>query len=326
MAVIESAGFLAQPGKAHKWLKVISLLTVLSVFALIVLGGVVRVTGSGLGCPDWPLCHGKVLPPLEITAIIEYTHRLVASAIVGPLILVTCGTVWLAYRREKWLVIPATLAVFLLIGQALLGGVTVLNELPGEIVAAHLALGEALLACLLLVLVVAYRGPLALKPADAKSNSKLDWFPRLVLISAIGVYLLILTGSLVTATGATAACVTWPLCQGEVFPERLLPAIHMGHRFVAATIGALLLYTLYLGFQDWRRPLEVRLLSIGVAGLFTAQVIVGAVTVWLRFPVPLMALHLAMASAVWGATAALAVLSFTQPRFAGTTAQGAIHD
>src|SRR5918999_1413274 len=259
MAVVESAGFLAQPGKAHRWLKVISLLTVLSVFALIVLGGVVRVTGSGLGCPDWPLCHGKILPPLEITAIIEYTHRLVASAIVGPLILVTCGTVWLAYRREKWLVVPATAAVFLLIGQALLGGVTVLNELPGEIVAAHLALGEALLACLLLVLVVAYRGPLVFR-SDVVENSRPDRFPLLSFISAIGVYLLILTGSLVTATGATTACVTWPLCQGQVFPVHLLPAIHMGHRFVAAIIGVLLLYTLHRGFRGKHRPLGVRLL------------------------------------------------------------------
>jgi heme A synthase len=325
MAVAESTSFLARPGKAHSWLKVISLLTVLSVFALIVLGGVVRVTGSGLGCPDWPLCHGNILPPLEFTAIIEYTHRLVASAIVGPLILVTCGTVWLVYRREKWLLIPATLAVLLLIGQALLGGVTVLNELPGEIVAAHLALGEALLACLLLVLVVAYRGPLVFR-SDVVENSRPDWFPLLSFISAIGVYLLILTGSLVTATGATAACVTWPLCQGQVFPEHLLPAIHMGHRFVAAIIGVLMLYTLHLGFRDQRRSLEVRLLSIGVAGLFAAQIIVGAVTIWLRFPVPLTALHLAMASAVWGTVAALAVLSFTQPRFVGTTEQGATHD
>jgi heme A synthase len=325
MAVAESTSFLARPGKAHSWLKVISLLTVLSVFALIVLGGVVRVTGSGLGCPDWPLCHGNILPPLEFTAIIEYTHRLVASAIVGPLILVTCGTVWLAYRREKWLLIPATLAVLLLIGQALLGGVTVLNELPGEIVATHLALGEALLACLLLVLVVAYRGPLVFG-SDVVENSRPDRFPLLSFISAIGVYLLILTGSLVTATGATAACVTWPLCQGQVFPEHLLPAIHMGHRFAAAIIGVLLLYTLHLGFRDQRRSLEVRLLSIGVAGLFAAQIIVGAVTIWLRFPVPLTALHLAMASAVWGTVAALAVLSFTQPRFVGTTEQGATHD
>jgi heme A synthase len=325
MAVAESANFLSQPGKDHSWLKFISLLTVLSVFALIVLGGVVRVTGSGLGCPDWPLCHGKILPPLEITAIIEYTHRLVASAIVGPLILVTCGTVWLAYRREKWLVVPATAAVFLLIGQALLGGVTVLNELPGEIVAAHLALGEALLACLLLVLVVAYRGPLSLR-LNSVVESRADRFPLLAFISAIGVYLLIFTGSLVTATGATAACITWPLCQGQLFPEHLLPAIHMGHRFAAAIIGTLLLYTLHLGFRGKHRPPGVRMLSIGVASLFAAQVIVGAVTVWSGFPVPLMALHLAMASAVWGAMAALAILSFTQPGFVGTTEQGATYD
>ncbi|MFQ6027327.1 MAG: COX15/CtaA family protein, partial [Dehalococcoidia bacterium] len=101
----------------------ISLLAVFFTFSLVILGGVVRVTGSGLGCPDWPLCYGRVIPPLEMTAIIEYTHRLVASAIVGPLVLLVCGVVWLAHRRERWLVVPASLAVALLLGQGLLGGV-----------------------------------------------------------------------------------------------------------------------------------------------------------------------------------------------------------
>ena len=143
MAVAETGNLLSNPAKARGWLQVTSLLTVLSVFALVVLGGVVRVTESGLGCPDWPLCHGKLLPPLEMTAIIEYTHRLVTSALVTPLVLLTCALVWLTQRHEGWLVVPATLAVGLLLAQALLGGVTVLTELPGGVVAAHLALAEA---------------------------------------------------------------------------------------------------------------------------------------------------------------------------------------
>ncbi|HZA22502.1 MAG TPA: COX15/CtaA family protein, partial [Dehalococcoidia bacterium] len=59
MAVAHSASLFTHSGRAHGWLKFISVLTVLAVFALIILGGVVRVTGSGLGCPDWPLCYGK---------------------------------------------------------------------------------------------------------------------------------------------------------------------------------------------------------------------------------------------------------------------------
>ena len=316
MAIAETGGLLSHPAKARGWLRITSSLTVLSVYALVVLGGVVRVTESGLGCPDWPLCHGRLLPPLELTAIIEYTHRLVTSALVTPLVLLTCALAWLTRRHEGWLVVPATLAVCLLLAQAILGGVTVLTELPGGVVAAHLALGEALLACLVLVMVVAHRGALGRWPQGA-SQSNPDPFPRLALISAAGVYLLILTGSYVPASGATAACFTWPLCQGELVPQHILPMIHMAHRYFAAIIGIILLYTLYQGILGSRRPPEVRWLSVSVAAIFLAQVLVGAAAVWLQFPVSLIALHLAMATAVWGTMAALAVLSLTQPR-AGT--------
>jgi heme A synthase len=320
MAVAQSTGLLAQPGKAHGWLKFISVLTVFSVFVLVVLGGIVRVTGSGLGCPDWPLCHGKLYPPLQFTAIIEYTHRFVASVIVGPLILLTCGTVWRSYRRERWLVVPAILSVVLLIGQALLGGATVLQELPGEMVALHLAVAEALLACLLLVAVVAFRGPLRLG-FDGSAGGSPDRFPKLMVISAAAVYILLLTGSYVTASGATAACVTWPLCQGQVFPQQIPEVIHMGHRFVAAIVGVFVLYVLHLGIRDQQRPWEVRLLSMTVAALFVLQVAVGAITIFSRFPVQLMALHLAMGTAVWGTIAALAILTLTR-RPADASAKG----
>ena len=146
--------------KPIKILKVVSVITVVCVFLLIVLGSVVRVTDSGLGCPDWPLCYGKVLPPLETTAIIEYLHRFVASVIVGPLIIATGALIWISFRKQLWLVVPATISIFLLIIQALLGAVTVLRELPGEIVALHLAVSQLLLATLIMVTVVAFVGPL----------------------------------------------------------------------------------------------------------------------------------------------------------------------
>ena len=82
MTLAESSVPLSQPGRLRAWLRGLSAATALSVFALIVLGGVVRVTGSGLGCPDWPLCHGGFLPPPELEAVIEYSHRLVASALL----------------------------------------------------------------------------------------------------------------------------------------------------------------------------------------------------------------------------------------------------
>ena len=295
-------------GASHRWLQSISIVTVVAVFALVVLGGVVRVTGSGLGCPDWPLCYGKLLPPLEYTAILEYSHRFVASVIVGPLVAATAVTIFWKYRQERWLTIPAAIAVVLLILQALLGGYTVIKELPGAIVAAHLALAQALLGILVLTSVVACKGPLSAGPQDPP-----DRFPKLALISALGVYVLIISGALVTATGATAACVTWPLCQGDVFPQRFLPAIHMGHRYVALIIGLFVLYSVHLGFRGRQRPRDIRLLSMTVAASFTAQVIVGAFTIWTGFSTHMIAFHMVLGTLVWSAMAATAFVACTRP-------------
>lgn len=313
MAVAESSGRLSRPNKVAPWFRGLSLATVVSAFALVVLGGVVRVTGSGLGCPDWPLCHGSVLPPWESKAVIEYTHRIVASLLVGPLVLVTVALAWIAYRQQRWVVTSATAAVLLLLAQALLGGATVINELPGAIVAAHLALGEALLVCLILVSVLAYRGPLQAS-SDRLANGRTDRFPILILASCVGVYGLLISGSIVTVTGATAACLDWPLCQGNFFPEHRQPVIHMAHRVVAAIIGLFVMYVLHLGIKQRHRPAYVRHLSLAVAALFVAQVMVGAGVIWLNFQVEFRALHLAVATSVWAAVALLALLVFTQGR------------
>jgi heme A synthase len=307
MAVAETRVLHCPSSKVQTWFRGLSLAAGSSTFALVVLGGVVRVTGSGLGCPDWPLCYGSVVPPLEVEAIIEYTHRVVASALVGPLVLATCGLAWIAFRWEPWLTIPAGVALLLLVGQAILGGVTVVNELPGDIVVAHLALGEALLGCLVLISVVAYRGP-PVRPAAGWVGS----FPWLALASAGAVYVILMSGAYVTNTGATGACLDWPLCQGDVFPEYRLQMIHMAHRLVTAIAGLFLGYVLYLGIRQGHRPASIRLLSKGTAALFLAQVLIGAVTVWLQFPADFRGLHLGLATAVWGAVLVLAVLSFTQ--------------
>jgi len=92
----------------------------------------------------------------------------------------------------------------------------------------------------------------------------------------------------------------------------------MAHRFAAILFGALLMYALHLGIRGRRRPPQVRLVSMATATLFLVQVLVGALMVWLGFSMGLGAMHVAVATAVWGTMVALVMLSFTQ-RSAPTT-------
>ena len=304
----------------HNWFRGIAAFTVFATFALVVIGGVVRVTESGLGCPDWPGCDGGILPPLNTEALIEYTHRITASFVVGPLILFLLIASWMRYRQERWILVPATLAFVLVLAQAGLGGATVLSELPGSSVMAHLAVGEALVAVLVLLAVVAYRGPLKIAMPDW-ATGKTRKFPILALIAGISVFLLLLSGAYVTITGAWGACSGWPVClENNSFPNERLQIIHMFHRYAAAGVGLFVLYSLHLGFRGKTQPLEIRIFSMAAVTLFVAQVLVGAGVVWADFNEESRALHLAIATTVWIAVFGLVVLTFSSPgaRWSGT--------
>ena len=318
MAVAVGGRFRADSLGADGWFKVLAWVTVASVYAMLVLGGVVRVTESGLGCgDDWPLCAGQWLPPLESKAIIEYAHRVAASFLVGPLIVATFIGAWVRYRREPWIIWPAVAAVVLVIVQALLGGLTVTTELSGHVVMTHLAVAELTLACCVLLAVMAHRGGLREGPASwAAGRARL--FPALSLAAAVALFLLLISGSYLTNTAsATWACNQWPLCTNEwggVFPGGEFALIHMAHRYVALIAGLFIIYALHLGFRGRTQPLVIRWLAMTALALFAAQVLAGAGVIWAGFgqDVEVRALHLALASGVWGAVVALVVFAYSR--------------
>src|SRR3990172_1620541 len=134
----------------------LALAAALATYLLIVIGGIVRVTGSGLGCPDWPTCFGRLLPPPDIKAQIEFSHRLWASAITSPLILLAAIWAWQRFGSIKMIWRPLLWALPLLAVQGLLGGIVVLTETPSWLVAIHLGAAFLLLALLIATAVTAY--------------------------------------------------------------------------------------------------------------------------------------------------------------------------
>ncbi len=283
-----------------KAFRVLSVATAVVTYALVVLGGVVRVSGSGLGCPDWPLCHGHLLPPLNLHAIIEYSHRTTAS-LTSALVLLTAAVAWLAWRKRRDLVIPATAALGLLIVQVILGAITVRLELPPMIVLAHLATAMALLGAVCVTAVA------ALTPAPAGAIDRVA--RRRMLLAASGTYLLLISGSLVVGSGASGACNAWPLCGGGFsLTFDGLPAIQLLHRVIAGVIGLLIILSLASVLARHRRHAAVRATVALTLATLAFQVVVGAAVVTLRLPAALRGLHLALASAVWAGTVILAVI------------------
>ena len=293
-------------------LRLLTVLTLCSVFGAVTMGGVVRLTDSGLGCPDWPLCHGEIIPAFDKVTLIEYSHRLAAS-VAGVLVAATVFVVWRHHRRNSWLFIAANLALLLLVVQVMLGGLTVRSELSSGLVMAHLATAEALVACTVVICMITLVGS-PRKESYAVGIWRRDRLQVLALGAIVVTYALLLTGSHVATSGATSACgKAWPLCQGQLFPESYLPAMHMLHRMAAVVAGALIICTLGLAWRRRQaRPALGWAASI-VGGLLVAQVVVGATILWTGFPISARLIHLEMATLVWVGLTAVAVLAFVSP-------------
>ena len=107
-------------------------------YILIVIGGVVSSTGSGLACPDWPLCRGQVIPALTLSVLIEFTHR-VWTIVVTILVVATLVHAWSKYRWPSKLTKLSTLTFVFLLCQIILGMITVDTRTLPAAVTAHLA-------------------------------------------------------------------------------------------------------------------------------------------------------------------------------------------
>ncbi len=136
-----------------RWL---SLAAAVGAYAVIVLGGYVSASGSGLACPDWPTCHGSLLPPLGLPGVaVEWSHRL-ATVVEGFLVLGLVVVVWWKPRARQDLRAFATGGFVLLVVQAAIGSITVGSQLNAAVVTLHLATAVAFFAMVLLATALAW--------------------------------------------------------------------------------------------------------------------------------------------------------------------------
>ena len=285
-------------------------------FGLIVLGGVVRITGSGMGCGDhWPLCHGQWFPPLDLPTMIEIGHRW-AAALVSILVLAMTAVAWTRHRAERRLRVPATLALVLLVVQVLLGGVTVKLALPPWVVITHLANAMLLLG---VILVTALRaGARVTLEATSKGapipggSTRHPAHGHVLATTALG-FVVILFGAQVANFHAGLLCLGFPLCNGGILPPptplAFLPWAHraLAFCFLAVVLG--LAVRLSRRSDPASRGLR-RSVAI-VAGITVLQVGVAAAMVLELLPPTLRAVHLLMGTLMW---AALVIVAFQSAR------------
>jgi heme A synthase len=291
----------------------LALATAVLMFGLIVLGSVVRTTGSGLSCPDWPLCEGRIIPRFQFNVLLEWTHRLVAL-VVGLGLLATAG--WTLARAELRARLGglAVLALALYVTQALLGALTVWKLLDPGVVGGHLATGLLLFATLLTLTLVARRESTraTAAPLPARPPGLLAHLGTVTILT----YAQCVMGGIVSTHHAGLACAGWPTCNGEWFPRlEGLVALQMTHRVMAYVLAVAMLATAL----RLRVAPDATLRAGGpvALGLTIAQVVLGVSNVFLGAPPWLSALHLATATAILAVmltlTHRVATMAATQP-------------
>ena len=285
-------------GKGLRSFAWLAFVTAFFTYALIVFGGVVRITGSGMGCgDDWPLCNGHLIPAMDFETLIEYGHRL-AALLVSVLVFVVAVYASRLRRDPQFgarrIFGLAIAAAVLLVIQVLVGAITVWLELPTGSVVLHLALASTLLAVLLIAGIRALVPP-PVAPLDAAAT-----YPRWAHISAGLGFLILGLGGLVANSGAAPLCQGFPLCNGQLMPDGGgLVHLHWTHRLLAYGMVIVAVYSVVLT-QRQQAPRGVSRAALVALGLLIGQVWVAAEMVILGLPASLRGLHLAVGVALWG--------------------------
>lgn len=290
-----------------------ALAAALGAFVLAVLGSWIRINGAGMTCPDWPLCHGAVVPQLDGAVILEWSHRMVAF-LEGFLVLGAFVTGWRSRKQIAGVapLLAALVAIFVV--QVGLGAATVaLANSPWSVVL-HWGMAMALLAVLTALAITAYAAPEPGRPAR----------PRGALFGVLGAcaaaaFVVMCAGAYVSSSGAGLACVTIPGCEGTWFGVLPGEIAQMIHRLLGAVFFVLATVAAY--WAALAAAGRVRAVTLGAFALVVLQIMLGLANVAWQLPLGLREAHAANAAAAFIAFAS----AFTLAWLDGTTRSAAAH-
>ncbi|MBV8531283.1 MAG: heme A synthase [Candidatus Eremiobacteraeota bacterium] len=265
--------------------------------ATLMLGSWTRINGAGLTCPDWPLCHGRLLPSLRDGTFWEWSHRLLAFS-VAPLVIALAAVAWRQRHRSAFITPTLALIGALFAVQVFLGAETVrLANAPFSVVL-HWATAMALIASLSAMAVFA-----AASNADPPSRHAVTPRSASILfvvtsVTAIVAFATMCVGAYVSSSGAGLACLSIPECAGNVVVHTPGQFVQMLHRFAAAATLICAAGTLALA---WAHGSSIRVRAAVGAGaaLVCVQVMLGLLNVALRLPMILREAHAVNAALVF---------------------------
>lgn len=301
--------------------------TAVSTFFLIIAGGLVTSTDSGLAVPDWPLSYGQLMPPMVGGIFYEHGHRMVAT-FVGLLTIILALWLWKKEERQ-WVRVLGPIALLVVVAQGVLGGITVLYLLPTWVSTTHATIAQSFFSLTVFLAIVT--SP-AWKSA-APSSAPFAWRTRRLAVASAGVVLLqLVLGALMRHTGSGMAIPDFPLSYSRWIPPvdgnalqslnefRLvyydLPPvemsqiwIHFAHRLGAVLVSAVVLVNVVhiLKHYSDRRLREAALMQ-GMLVLF--QFLLGALTVWTGKGVQIATAHVAVGALLLAASVALAAWTY----------------
>jgi cytochrome c oxidase assembly protein subunit 15 len=269
----------------------ISFAALVALTLIVATGAAVRLSDSGLGCPDWPRCYGRVYPPLQTHALIEFSNRIVSGA-VGVVVVLTAIAAWRRrpYRRD--LMLLSLLLPLGVVGQAVLGGYTVENKLAPGFVMAHFALSMLILVA---AVALAWRAR-EHEPAEQDADRTSVWAVRsLVPLAAIVVF----AGTATTAAGPHSGGLAGQQIKRLHFEgaDTLNWTVHV-HGALAFALG-IAAVAVWVLLERRQANTQARRAMGWLCALIALQGVVGVVQYEAHLPTELVWVHVALASLSW---------------------------